>query len=274
MEPFQQMMGARIAQAALIPFLAALIGGGIFFARRNLRLGRGDRRNAGRLAIYFLDLSFIGGILGSHHVLAPRELDQVLIIAGLSLLIASVLWLLYTAIEPFVRRQWPHILISWTRFLSGEFRDPLVGRDILVGCAGGILMNCIFQTPTLLPSWLGFAPPNPPLSFSFQTVMGIRSFNSSLLSMFASSFVGGLAYIFLVFLMRILLRSQKAAVVASVLIAVLLQGPGSLWLFAVLLIIFALLFFVQFRFGLVAAAFIVFSVNLLGAFPVTLDVSA
>ena len=29
-------------------------------------------------------------------------------------------WILYIAIEPFVRRRWPQILVSWTRLLSGN----------------------------------------------------------------------------------------------------------------------------------------------------------
>jgi hypothetical protein len=37
------------------------------------------------------------------------------------------------ALEPYLRRRWPERIISWNRLLAGEFRDPLVGRDILIG---------------------------------------------------------------------------------------------------------------------------------------------
>ena len=46
-------------------------------------------------------------------------------------------WLDYLALEPFVRRRWPEAMISWTRLLGGRFADPLVARDILIGCAAG-----------------------------------------------------------------------------------------------------------------------------------------
>ena len=39
------------------------------------------------------------------------------------------------AIERYVRRRWPEILVAWTRLLSGEFRDPLVARNIGFDCS-------------------------------------------------------------------------------------------------------------------------------------------
>jgi hypothetical protein len=53
---------------------------------------------------------------------------------------AAFVWVLYIALEPFVRRRNPRLLITWTRLVSGEWRDPLVGRDVLVGCAAGLGM--------------------------------------------------------------------------------------------------------------------------------------
>ena len=41
------------------------------------------------------------------------------------------------AVEPYVRRRWPKLLVSWQRLLSGRFRDPLVGRDLLLGGLAG-----------------------------------------------------------------------------------------------------------------------------------------
>jgi serine/threonine-protein kinase len=45
----------------------------------------------------------------------------------------GVVWLFYVALEPYLRRIWPRTMVSWTRLLEGRFRDPLVGRDILLG---------------------------------------------------------------------------------------------------------------------------------------------
>src|SRR5262249_45591154 len=44
-------------------------------------------------------------------------------------------WVLYIALEPYVRRTWPTTLISWSRVIDGRFRDRRVARDVLVGLA-------------------------------------------------------------------------------------------------------------------------------------------
>ena len=58
--------------------------------------------------------------------------------AGLALLWGGFTWLIYIGLEPYVRRVWPRTLISWTRLLSGQVRDPLVGRDVLIGMLVGV----------------------------------------------------------------------------------------------------------------------------------------
>ena len=56
-----------------------------------------------------------------------------------ALFISAFIWFLYMALEPFVRRRWPNLIISWSRLVAGDFRDPMVGRDILIG---GMLGFC------------------------------------------------------------------------------------------------------------------------------------
>jgi len=48
---------------------------------------------------------------------------------------AVQLWIGYLAIEPWVRRVWPHVMITWSRILAGRWHDPLVGRDLLIAVA-------------------------------------------------------------------------------------------------------------------------------------------
>jgi hypothetical protein len=50
---------------------------------------------------------------------------------------------LYVALEPFVRRRWPHSLISWTRLLAGGLKDSLVGGHILTGAALGVAYTTV-----------------------------------------------------------------------------------------------------------------------------------
>ncbi len=54
------------------------------------------------------------------------------------------MWLLYIALEPYVRRNWPQTIISWTRLVSGRLRDPLVGRDIVSGILLGMALGVDF----------------------------------------------------------------------------------------------------------------------------------
>jgi serine/threonine-protein kinase len=106
--------------------LAIVPIGGVFFARRNLRLGRGDRRGAFRLTVAVAALRTVSWLLSENHVAGPWEIALLLDFIAATLLNCGVLWVVYVALEPFVRRQWPHMLVSWTRLLAGGWRDPLV----------------------------------------------------------------------------------------------------------------------------------------------------
>ena len=76
---------------------------------------------------------------------------------------AGMLWVGYIAVEPYVRRQWPDSLISWTRLLTGRIRDPLVASHVLAGflqvTASSALIawaNILVSAPLSVPvvSWL------------------------------------------------------------------------------------------------------------------------
>lgn len=51
----------------------------------------------------------------------------------------------YWAMEPFVRRRWPQMLVSWTRLLRGQWNNPTVARDFLLG---GVCFFAIGLTST------------------------------------------------------------------------------------------------------------------------------
>jgi hypothetical protein len=128
-----------ITQIGLLAIVTGVIGFALFSARRNLRLGRGDRRGATRLAATVGSLMAIGWLLTEHHVPTIWELALIGQLIASSLTVAALLWMLYIAFEPFIRRQMPYVLVSWTRFITGDWRDPLCGRDVLAGCAAGAL---------------------------------------------------------------------------------------------------------------------------------------
>ena len=74
--------------------------------------------------------------------------------SALVLLSAAVAWVGYVAVEPLLRRQKPEWLISWTRLLAGGWRDPRVGRDVLVGMAVGCALAVVAHALVALPWWL------------------------------------------------------------------------------------------------------------------------
>ena len=104
--------------------------------RRNLRLGRGDRTGARRLAIGMIVAGTLAVSLAEH---SPLDL----LVARLDLLAQPLMWgliawLAYLGFEPTIRRTWPHLLITSTRLLDLRLRDPLVGRAVLAGVLVGL----------------------------------------------------------------------------------------------------------------------------------------
>jgi hypothetical protein len=123
--------------------LIGFIGGSIL-ARRNLRAGEGDRKGARKLAVFVALGGILGGALRAHHVPSlADELAWLFSVTGWSVVWGAFCWLAYISLEPYLRRWWPHTLVSWTRLLAGRTRDPLVGRDLLVGVLAGLLLTTI-----------------------------------------------------------------------------------------------------------------------------------
>src|SRR5262249_25693108 len=131
---------SRVITAAEIAVAFSLLAGAAMLARRNLRSGRGDRRGAFRTAGVMVVCLGTGLLLGSRlYASAEVEYGLLGVIAAATVYVALNVWLFYIALEPYVRRFWPQLLIGWTRALSGHLRDPLVGRDVLVGVAAGTI---------------------------------------------------------------------------------------------------------------------------------------
>jgi serine/threonine-protein kinase len=99
-------------------------------AFRNVRQGRVDRRGAGVIGGTALAIGFA---LPIRAIPGNVVLNPFLGLVGVGVLEAGGLWLLYIAIEPYVRRNWPDSLISWSRFCTGRVRNALVASHILAG---------------------------------------------------------------------------------------------------------------------------------------------
>jgi len=187
-----------------------------------------------------------------------------------------MVWLLYIALEPHVRRRWPNSLVSWTRLLAGQLRDPIVGRDLLVGILTGALWNVLTQSMVLAPKWMGKTPLAPTKSLDLIQFNGIRIVAGDLLLNATFFIFGSLAFFFVFFLLRLLFRREW---IAAVVLLGLLAGPELLgehpFLNAMgIAIVYGIAILILIRFGLLALVVSLTLRNELSAYPLTAHVGA
>jgi serine/threonine-protein kinase len=256
--------------------LTGVLGGGAVVARRNLRLGRGDRRGALRVASFLFFVSALAWVLQAHHVPTLAEIRLFFDFLGFGLMLAGCVWVVYIALEPYARRLWPNGLISWSRLLSGRFRDPLVGRDMLIGAAAGVFTPCWWGFYGLVVAWLGL-PAEQPRMASLLSLSGVAETIGNYFQDIALAFYMPVAWLFLVLLLRVLLQRQWLAMSVAVLLVVGTSIPSfaNPWLGSVFLAIaFGVFLFVLLRFGLLAAFFWTAYMYLSSFVVLTLNASA
>jgi serine/threonine protein kinase len=159
----------RAAAAIIILVLLSVIIAAVFLARRNLRQGRSDTKGAFKISIFVFLMGLAGNLLMADHIPdLTKEIPLLFKMAGYSLLGAVTIGLIYLALEPYVRRRWPSLIISWNRLLVGDWRDPMVGRDVLVGGMLGLGHTAAIYVTVLLATWTsGRAVPNAGLDISY-----------------------------------------------------------------------------------------------------------
>jgi serine/threonine-protein kinase len=131
-------LSLRVALATTFGTALLLVFVGVQLVNRNLRLGRGDRRGAFRLALAIFFLLTLAQTVRADHTVGAREYALIVAIVSQGCYGAIVVWASYIAIEPAVRRRWPGALISTARFLQGRVFDPMVARDALAGLVLGV----------------------------------------------------------------------------------------------------------------------------------------
>ena len=130
-----------------------LVAVGAVLARRNLQVGRSNQQGALRVAATVGILLMTAQLFEAHHTATGAEVFVVIGALGWALFIAAFTWLSYVALEPYVRRHWPHALIGWTRLLAGRWRDRRVGRDLLLGAVVGLAGVVIDRGAAALGGW-------------------------------------------------------------------------------------------------------------------------
>ena len=252
MQMSQQTAGKRASLVISIVFVLLVLVGSAMLARRNLHLGRGDRSGAFRLAAFVFAAWAVAWLCGAHHIpnFAEFGLFMEFLVWGLGW--SCFIWALYIALEPYVRRRWPATLVSWSRLLAGGFRDPLVGRDVLVGCLSGASSTAFGRLVWFVPSWLGYPPPQPFSGPQWQ-FLGARTMVADVALMLMFAPMVWLGALFFLVLLRALLRKEWAAAVAWVLLFTVFSAADSQSapIFLVFFLILSSLFvFLMIRFGL------------------------
>ena len=272
---------SRFRERALLVLLLAIfitvMIGSALLALRNVKLGRGDRKGAFRLAGFVLVVFFLRWLFSSHHVASEGEVFNFLSGMQRVLFWTFFFWVVYLAFEPFVRRRWPGRIVSWSRVLAGGFRDPLVGRDLLIGAVFGlgvILSN--FYLAGLVPQWFGYPPPVPWFDFPATQLLGIRSAALAITQqVFGALFQSFILLFFLLLLYFIVRRERIAAALVWLIgsVALILTHESAVAVpfscFAVFLLVWGL-----YRYGLLTLISALFFLHLNIFYPVTSDFSA
>ncbi len=139
----------------VLPLRLLILFAGTWLAWRHFKSGRGDRRGATRLALFVFCCLLASWLLGAYHAISFGEYSSLVDALGRALYQATFYWVAYLAVEPLLRRYWPQGLISWTRLLAGSWRDPLVGRDLLVGCLLAPAFMVAAGAGALVSQWRG-----------------------------------------------------------------------------------------------------------------------
>jgi hypothetical protein len=193
----------------LMGLAIVVLAGAAILARRNIREGRGDRRGAARLAAQVSAALMVLWICDVH-IAATFGLFGLFLLAVCTSVFQGVLmWTVYLALEPFVRRHWPRVLVSWTNVLTGHASDPVVGRDALIGVALGVWFALLFRTIAAIN---GDGPVNFP--GEIELLLGVRNTLSVVLEEALYAIRNVLMYFFILFALRMMLRSQWAAMIA------------------------------------------------------------
>jgi predicted Ser/Thr protein kinase len=249
--------------------------GSIPFARYNLQMGRGDTHGAFRLGLFATALNLAAWIIGGTHVGNASEGDLFFMACMHAVFGGVTLALTYISFEPFVRRKWPQTIISWSRIMAGKFRDPVVGKETLIGTAIGLVLELIGLCGMLVHGAVG--TPSLDISTSELALMGARQMTGLYLWLGSDTLFKSLGILFLLFLARTLLRKQW---LAAGLLIIVLAGvsapnlPNPLVAWPTYIVMFSVMVLTLMYFGLWALVRAIFTTSLLGAFPLTTSLSA
>jgi serine/threonine-protein kinase len=264
----------RIALWVVLIFGMGCFGAILAIARRNLRLGRGDRKGAVRLGIAIALSLLIALLLRADHAAAiDSEISLFTNIVAQAVFFGWIAWLDYLGLEPYARRRWPQLMISWTRLLDGRLRDPMVGRDVLLGVLGGIAMMVITSLAVALPSGFGHVQQTP-LSQYTTPLTSDRHIVFFFLVNLYTGFAMGLGGLMGLFMFRGLFRVNwlvHAVTFLFIDLAMVAPNPTMAAWSPEVLLMTAIWYVLLMRVGALAAGVACYFIATLSVIPVTLD---
>ncbi len=236
------------------------------FARRNWKRARVDRNGALRIAAASFVLDMIGWFGDVHAVPTADMLTFFYYAAGRWLIGAAVLWLMYLALEPAIRARWPQSIVTWNRVLAGRWRDSQVAAHVLIGAATGC---SVWVAASLVDLWRG-APGDLDASTDLYVTMGSLHWIAGCAHVFGQALFVSISLFFAVFALRFLLRRDVLAATAASLLFIFSEGNVARsphWQIEALIyfVIYASIFFLLLRYGLVATMAAVVFINGLNA---------
>jgi serine/threonine-protein kinase len=256
------------AETVLAVVVSGALAALLVLAVRNLRRGRGDVRGAARLAGTIVVLGLLTWLLGDGNVTVTVGYTRFIHFLGFGLTGGAVSAMGYLALEPVMRRRSPHLLTALARALDGRWRDPLVGRDVLIGVALGVasvVENAGYPFSLTDRGPIVLDPP----SFTRPAWSLVIAVTASINATWA------LTSVFLV-LSLVVRRDWVAAILLFGLLAALFvpAGLGSEWVMAGILLRLAAIVFLLLRFGVLALMAWFFAAVATVHLPLTLDPSA
>jgi serine/threonine-protein kinase len=274
MKAYEPTHAETAVQFFLITLLVGVSIGATLLAWRNRRSGRGDSRGAARIAIVAVVMELLIWAIAGKHVPTSHEFMLLFEHIAWSLLWGAAIWAVYISVEPYVRRHWPHAIISWSRLLAGGLRDPLVGRDVLIGVLFGVASAALSYGSTVFEYRYGGMP----VSAAFlDNLLGANHTIALALLAVPNALIEMLVAFFILFLLRALLRKPWLVGAAFVLMFTFVGSLGTSTPqidIPLAVVASSATYFVLTRFGLVAFLLGEYVGVVLRLSPITTDFNA
>lgn len=200
---------------------------GVALAWSNLRQKRGDLSGALKLGAVSAAAWLVGCLLVASHSWSLRAEARTLFeVTGEAMYWGGMVWILYLALEPHVRRLWPESLVSWSRLLAGKWREPIVARDVLIG----VLVTGAWPAAILIGLWTGVLDETVGIKRWLPPLLGSRFVMAAFADSLGFAIYFALFNLVFLLLIRTLVRRAKFAApilfLLMLVVVFLYQEPG------------------------------------------------